>query len=224
MESARSSTRAEQTHILAAMIQLFQVGLDVLYAVDYTGAISNFNKSQFWTSTQWINCENRDVMEGIVFMKQKYKEEGMSFKCFHNRGHPEQWSPRRSHPDDFTALERVAVLSDEIAERVGMFVKEPQAAIYSRAEKMGSLVQRRRDCQTAETTNEDVGQNTTQGNLLRRKPWRWSRSGSCRSIMGCVSKLQAIQQGPYWIQLRGESAQLSLAYDQSRLGQEENRG
>jgi hypothetical protein len=60
MESARSNTRAEQTHILAAMIQLFPVGLDVLYAVDYTGAISNFNESQFWTSTQWINCENRE--------------------------------------------------------------------------------------------------------------------------------------------------------------------
>jgi hypothetical protein len=51
MQSARSNTRAEQTHILAAMIQLFPVGLDVLYAVDYTGAISNFNESQFWTST-----------------------------------------------------------------------------------------------------------------------------------------------------------------------------
>jgi hypothetical protein len=43
MELARSNTRAEQTHILAAMIQLYPVGLDVLYAVDYTGAISNFN-------------------------------------------------------------------------------------------------------------------------------------------------------------------------------------
>ena len=27
----------------------------------------------------------KHVMKGIVFMKQKYKEEGMSFKCFHNR-------------------------------------------------------------------------------------------------------------------------------------------
>jgi hypothetical protein len=81
----KQHTPAEQTHILAAMIQLFSVGLDVLYAVDCTGAISNFNESQFWASTQWINCENRDVMKGIVFMKQKYKEEGMSFKCFHNR-------------------------------------------------------------------------------------------------------------------------------------------
>jgi hypothetical protein len=37
------------------MIKLFPVGLDVLYAVDYTGAIENFNESQFWASTQWIN-------------------------------------------------------------------------------------------------------------------------------------------------------------------------
>ena len=27
-------------------------------------------------------------MEGIVFMKKKYKTAGMSFECFHNRGHP----------------------------------------------------------------------------------------------------------------------------------------
>jgi len=33
-------------------------------------------------------------------------------------------------PDEFTALERVAVMSDEIAERVGMFVEEPQAVPY----------------------------------------------------------------------------------------------
>ena len=67
-------------------------------------------------------------MEGIVFMKNKYKEAGMSFKCFHNRGHPELWSPRQ--PIDFTALESVAVLSDEIAERAGIFVTEPQAVPY----------------------------------------------------------------------------------------------
>jgi hypothetical protein len=29
-------------------------------------------------------------MEGIVFMEIKYKEAGMEFKCFHNRGHPER--------------------------------------------------------------------------------------------------------------------------------------
>ena len=38
-EYARSNTRAEQTHILAAMIQLFQTGINVLYSVDYTGGI-----------------------------------------------------------------------------------------------------------------------------------------------------------------------------------------
>jgi hypothetical protein len=62
----RQGATHEQTHILVAMIQLFTVGPDVLYAVDDTGAISNFNECQIWTSTQWINCENRDVMEGIV--------------------------------------------------------------------------------------------------------------------------------------------------------------
>jgi hypothetical protein len=89
MESARSNTRAEQTRILAAMIQLFPLGLDVLYAVDYTGEIDNFNESQ-WT----IKCKNRDVIEGIVFMKIKYKEAGMEFKCFHNRRHPNYGLPR----------------------------------------------------------------------------------------------------------------------------------
>ena len=89
-------------------------------------------------------------------MKQKYKKEGMSFKCFHNRGHPERWSPRS--PDEFTA-----VMSDEIAERVGMFVEEPQAVPYiPGAEEMDGIVQRRRNCQTSETANEDAGQNTAQ--------------------------------------------------------------
>jgi hypothetical protein len=141
MESARSNTRAEQTHILAAMIQLFPAGLNVLYAVDYTGAISNFNESQFWTSTQWINCENRDVMEGIVFMKQKYKTAGMSFECFHNRGHPERWSPRK--PEEYTALGRVAVLSDEIAERVGSLITQPQEVPYIPGRKRWTVSYRR---------------------------------------------------------------------------------
>ena len=60
--------RAEQTHILAAMIQLFQTGINVLYSVDYTGAIDNFNECEKWTQTEWLNCENKDVMEGIMFM------------------------------------------------------------------------------------------------------------------------------------------------------------
>ena len=48
-EYARSNTRAEQTHILAAMIQLFETGINVLYSVDYTGAINNFNECGRWT-------------------------------------------------------------------------------------------------------------------------------------------------------------------------------
>ena len=72
-------------------------------------------------------------MEGIVFMKTKFKEAGMAFKCFHNRGHPERWSPK--DPSDFNAPERVAVLSDEIAERVGTHMTEPQEVPYIPARK-----------------------------------------------------------------------------------------
>ena len=46
----------------------------------HTGAIDNFNDVQYRTSTQWINCENRDVMEGIAFMKPKHKGAGMGFE------------------------------------------------------------------------------------------------------------------------------------------------
>ena len=134
-------------------------------------------------------------IEGILLMKKKYKEEGMSFKCFHNQGHPERWSPRRFYPDNYTALERVAVLSDEIAERVGTFVKEPHAVPYIPGRKRWTVSYKGEDCQTAETSNEDADQNTTQRNLLRGNSWRQSRGGSRRSSMGCDSKLQAIQQG-----------------------------
>jgi hypothetical protein len=43
LEYARSNTRAEQTHILAAMIKLFETGINVMYSVDYTWKIDNFN-------------------------------------------------------------------------------------------------------------------------------------------------------------------------------------
>ena len=33
-------------------------------------------------------------MEGTVFMKIKYKEAGMEFKCFHNRGTQNDGLPR----------------------------------------------------------------------------------------------------------------------------------
>ena len=116
-EYARSNTRAEQTHILAAMIQLFQTGINVLYSVDYTGAIDNFNECEKWTQTEWLNCENKDVMEGIMFMKNKYKKAETLFECFHNRGHPETYIPEKKSKN-YNALERVAVMSDEIADGV----------------------------------------------------------------------------------------------------------
>jgi hypothetical protein len=60
------------------MIKLFETGINVLYSVHYTGA-----------TNQWMTCENKDVMEGIMHMKIKYKNAGAPFECFHNRGHPE---------------------------------------------------------------------------------------------------------------------------------------
>ena len=94
-EYARLNTRAEQTHILAAMIQLFETGINVLYSVDYTGAIDkSANVWELDTKTQWMTCENKDVMEGIMHMKIKYKNAGMIFEWFHiNRGHPETYIP-----------------------------------------------------------------------------------------------------------------------------------
>jgi hypothetical protein len=50
--------RLEDVQIMCSGGNVFPVGPDVLYTVDYTGVIDNFNESQFWTSTQWINCEN----------------------------------------------------------------------------------------------------------------------------------------------------------------------
>jgi hypothetical protein len=69
---------AEQTHILAAMIQLFPVGPDVLYAVDYTGAISNFIYAMDQLRKSRRNGRN-------CIYETEVQGGGMSFKCFHNR-------------------------------------------------------------------------------------------------------------------------------------------
>jgi len=210
MEAARSNTRAEQTHILAAMIQLFPVGLDVLYAVDYTGAISNFNESQFWTSTQWINCENRDVMEGIVFMKKKYKTAGMKFECFHNRGHPERWSPRE--PAEYTALEKVAVMSDEIAERVGLNVIEPQEVPYIPGRKRWTVSYRgeeivkplrRQMKKFAKIRHNEIYCAETRGGELEAaaKETNWDAIATCRSTYteGIGSNYAVARQSYHWL-------------------------
>ena len=47
-----------------------------------------------------------------------------SSNAFTIGGHPERWSPRDT--PDFSSPERVAVLSDEIAERVGIYMNELQ--------------------------------------------------------------------------------------------------
>ena len=61
--------------------------------------------------------KTKTFMEGIMYMKIKYKTAGMIFECFHNRGHPETYIPEKK-PENCNALERAAVLSDEIADEV----------------------------------------------------------------------------------------------------------
>ena len=97
-EYARSNTRAEQTHILAAMIQLFETGINVLYSVDYTGAINNFNECEKWT------CENKDIMEGIMHMKVKYKNADVKFECFHNKDTQRHTSRRKTRSSTMAVL------------------------------------------------------------------------------------------------------------------------
>jgi hypothetical protein len=48
-----------------------------------------------------MTCENKDVMEGIMHMKIKYKKAGIIFECFHNRGHPETYIPGKT-PKNYT--------------------------------------------------------------------------------------------------------------------------
>ena len=69
--------------------------LSVLYSVDYTEAIDNFNECEQWAATEWMTREN-NVMEGILHMKSRYKETGLKFECFHNRGHLETYLPKES--------------------------------------------------------------------------------------------------------------------------------
>jgi len=112
----RINTRQEKTHILAAMVALLPAGLNVLYAVDYTGAISCFNDVINWTANDWVNCEDRDVMEGILWARKAYKNAGLQFKCFHNKAHPEDWCHRPR--SEYNALQEMAVLSDLVAKEV----------------------------------------------------------------------------------------------------------
>lgn len=56
-------------------------------------------------------------MEGILDIKSKYKASDLKFECFHNRGHPETCLLQKK-AKDYNALQRIAVRSEEIADRV----------------------------------------------------------------------------------------------------------
>jgi hypothetical protein len=76
------------------MIKVLEVKLNVLsrailgrlHCEQWTDV---FNDCEQWAANQWMTCENKDVMEGILDIKSKYKASDLKFECFHNRGHPE---------------------------------------------------------------------------------------------------------------------------------------
>ena len=103
-----------------------------------------------------------EILEGIIFMKIKYKEAGMKFKCFHNRG-----IQNDGLLDNLQAsmLQRGSSSFQRNC-RVCWDVGAIYGRIDSGEEKMDVIVQRR-DCQTAKAPIEDDGYNTAQRNLLR---------------------------------------------------------
>ena len=71
-EYARSNTKAEQTHILAAIIKLLEVKFRCCTQLTTTGAIDNFNDCGQWTANQMEDAR-------IFDMKSKFKEAGLKF-------------------------------------------------------------------------------------------------------------------------------------------------
>ena len=120
----RTNTRAEKLHILAAMIALLPCGLNVWYAVDYEGAISTAIDVSTWLATDWINCEDRDVMRALLWMQNQWESCRLTFKIFKMRAHPERWCSLP--PSQYTALQQIAVVTDLCAK-----------AVFSRCEGTG---------------------------------------------------------------------------------------
>ena len=110
----RQNTRGETMHLLAILHIMLELGLSVLHAVDYTGVKDNWESVQYWGTTAWANASDRDLWKAILHYKQKWKQAGLSFTVFHNQAHPERYAPD-VEPKNYTALMRVAVLSDNLA-------------------------------------------------------------------------------------------------------------
>ena len=112
----RTNTRAEKMHVLAAMIALLASDMNVWYFVDYSGAISVAIDVQTWIASDWVQCEDRDILSAILFMQQLWESKGYTFKLVKIRAHPEKWCSL--HVNNYKALHQMAVLQDTAAKNV----------------------------------------------------------------------------------------------------------
>ena len=89
-------------------------------------------------------------------------------------------------PSDYNAPER-AVLSGDIAERVGIDMTEPQEVPYiPRKEEMDCVVQRRRDCQTTKTTDYELETTTKKSGVEQLE--RYTNVGITRNGTSLLSE------------------------------------
>jgi len=112
----RTNTRAEKLHILAAMIALLPAGLNTWYFVDYSGAISKAIDVCTWIASDWIICEDRDILSAILYMQEQWDKAGLIFKLLKIKAHPENWCSL--HPHNYKALHQMAVIQDTAAKAV----------------------------------------------------------------------------------------------------------
>ena len=112
----RTNTRAEKLHVLAAMIALLPADLNVWYFVDYSGAISTAIDVQIWIASDWISCEDRDILSAVLYMQQQWENAGLIFKLVKIKAHPENWC--HLHVSNYKALHQMAVIQDTAAKAV----------------------------------------------------------------------------------------------------------
>jgi hypothetical protein len=101
-------------HMMMVMFLAFKFELPVLYSVDLLHAAEGFNSVLGWTVSYWIQVENRDLWECILYLRRQLRAKRILFKVFHNRGHPETWSGLER--EDYTALMEVAHRTDLLAD------------------------------------------------------------------------------------------------------------
>jgi hypothetical protein len=100
--------------MMMVMFLAVKFELPVLYSVDLLHAAEGFNSVMGWTVSCWIQVENRDLWECILYLRRQLRAKRILFKVFHNRGHPETWSGLER--GGYTALMEVAHRTDLLAD------------------------------------------------------------------------------------------------------------